>query len=103
MDTINTESGYILTQYDSGGMLTNDAILAPGGKCDELLRQFHRVDEGIGIEGKWAGGSVTGVCRGWGSTKVRTKSCLYFHSKSCCVVNIYLLSYVLVRFSRVYL
>ena len=48
------------------------------GKCDELLQQFHRFDEGIGIDGKWAGGSVTGVCRGWGSTKVRTKSCLYF-------------------------
>lgn len=52
------------------------------GKCDELLQQFHRVDEGIGLDGKWAGGSVTGVCRGWGSTKVRTKSCLYFTIKS---------------------
>jgi len=41
------------------------------GKCDELLKQFHRVDEGIGLDGKWSGASVTGVCRGWGSTKVR--------------------------------
>ena len=51
-----------------------------GCACDELLQQFHRYDEGIGIDGKWGGGSVTGVCRGWGSTKVRTKSChLLFH------------------------
>jgi len=43
------------------------------GACDELLQSFHRVDEGLGIAGKWAGGSVTGVCRGWGTSKVRTK------------------------------
>ena len=50
------------------------------GKCDELLQEYHRFDEGIGLDGKWAGGSVTGVCRGWGSTKVRTElllSCTY--------------------------
>lgn len=41
-----------------------------GCACDKLLQQFHRFDEGIGLDGKWAGGSVTGVCRGWGSTKV---------------------------------
>jgi len=56
-------------------MLTGDAtIVNPGEVCDELLQEFHRVDEGIGIEGKWAGGSVTAVCRGWGSTKVRYSS-----------------------------
>ena len=41
-------------------------------KCDELLQQFHRVDEELSIQGKWQGGSVTGVCRGWGTNKVRS-------------------------------
>jgi hypothetical protein len=40
--------------------------------CDQLLQQFHRVDEELSIQGKWQGGSVTGVCRGWGTNKVRT-------------------------------
>lgn len=40
------------------------------GKCDELLQQFHRYDENLSVQGKWAGGSVTGVCRGWGTPKV---------------------------------
>ena len=41
-------------------------------KCNELLQQFHRVDEELSIQGKWQGGSVTGVCRGWGTNKVRS-------------------------------
>jgi hypothetical protein len=41
-------------------------------KCDELLQQFHRFNEELSIQGKWQGGSVTGVCRGWGTNKVRT-------------------------------
>jgi hypothetical protein len=40
--------------------------------CGELLQQFHRVDEELSIQGKWQGGSVTGVCRGWGTSKVRS-------------------------------
>ena len=44
----------------------------PGNLCDQLLQKFHRVDEEISIQGKWQGGSVTGVCRGWGTSKVRS-------------------------------
>ena len=42
------------------------------GLCDQLLQQFHRFDEELSIQGKWQGGSVTGVCRGWGTNKVRS-------------------------------
>jgi hypothetical protein len=38
--------------------------------CDQLLQQFHRVDEELSVQGKWQGGSVTGVCKGWGTDKV---------------------------------
>jgi hypothetical protein len=38
--------------------------------CDQLLRQFHRFDEELSVQGKWQGGSVTGVCKGWGTDKV---------------------------------
>ena len=38
--------------------------------CDMLLQQFHRNDEELSVNGKWQGGSVTGVCRGWGTSKV---------------------------------
>jgi hypothetical protein len=42
----------------------------PFGKCDELLQQFHRFDEGLGtFGGIWQGGSVTSVCRGQGTSK----------------------------------
>ena len=44
---------------------------ANGCKCDNLLREFHRFDEDLSVQGKWAGGSVTSVCRGWGTSKVR--------------------------------
>ena len=40
--------------------------------CDQLLQHFHRNDEELGIQGKWQGGTVTGVCRGWGTSKVRS-------------------------------
>ena len=49
----------------------NDFI-GSGDKCDQLLQQFHRFDEGLSVAGKWQGGTVTGVCRGWGTSKVRT-------------------------------
>ncbi len=39
-------------------------------KCDGLLQQFHRFDEELSVQGKWQGGSVTGVCKGWGTDKV---------------------------------
>jgi hypothetical protein len=39
-------------------------------KCDLLLQQFHRFDEELSVQGKWQGGSVTGVCKGWGTDKV---------------------------------
>ena len=38
--------------------------------CNALLQQFHHVDEELSGQGKWQGGSVTGVCRGWGTNKV---------------------------------
>jgi hypothetical protein len=38
--------------------------------CDQLLQHFHRVDEDLSIQGKWQGGSVTSVCKGWGTEKV---------------------------------
>ena len=41
------------------------------GWCDQLLQQFHRFDEELSVQGKWQGGSVTGVCKGWGTSKVR--------------------------------
>ena len=47
------------------------------GKCDELLQQFHRFDEDIGAIGKWQGGSVTAVCRGWGTTKFLSFEAIY--------------------------
>jgi hypothetical protein len=47
-------------------------VTVPGSLCDQLLQQFHRFDEELSIQGKWQGGSVTGVCRGWGTNKVRS-------------------------------
>jgi hypothetical protein len=41
-----------------------------GGDCDQLLQQFHRFDEELSVQGKWQGGTVTGVCKGWGTNKV---------------------------------
>jgi len=40
-------------------------FVSGGSFCDQLLQQFHQVDKEIGIRGKWQGGSVTGVCKGW--------------------------------------
>lgn len=38
-------------------------------KCDTLLQKFHRFSDEIGVVGKWQGGSVTSVCRAWGTSK----------------------------------
>jgi hypothetical protein len=56
------------------GDATNKAEFefGPSSSCDRLLQQFHRVDEELSIQGKWQGGSVTGVCKGWGTSKVRS-------------------------------
>ena len=68
---VNCNSGYSLVC--SGSSATYDAVqfLILDILCDRLLQQFHRVDEELSIQGKWQGGSVTGVCRGWGTNKVR--------------------------------
>ena len=52
-------------------------ILDSSNECDDLLQEFHRFDEDIGVVGKWQGGSVTGVCRGWGSTKYLSLESIY--------------------------
>ena len=44
-----------------------------GCACDRLLQEFHRYDESISWQGKWGGGSVTAVCRGWGTSNVSRK------------------------------
>jgi len=72
-------------------------FLVPGSLCDQLLQQFHRFDEELSIQGKWQGGSVTGVCRGWGTNKVRSivHYSLGRHGRSlnevhsCCIVPLY--------------
>ena len=48
--------------------------------CDGLLQQFHRFDEELSVQGKWQGGSVTGVCRGWGTSKVRPNRKTVYYS-----------------------
>jgi hypothetical protein len=71
--------GYTMSSYrigDATGIsifefVTPDFV-DPGGVCDQLLQQFHRVDENLSIQGKWQGGSVTGICKGWGTNKVRS-------------------------------
>jgi hypothetical protein len=47
--------------------------------CDQLLQQFHRFDEELSVQGKWQGGSVTGVCKGWGTDKVGLGISFYQH------------------------
>ena len=43
-------------------------------QCDNLIQQFHRFDES---KNKWKGGSVTSICRGWGSTKKASLQSMY--------------------------
>jgi hypothetical protein len=67
--------GTTQSSYRIGRVADNSVIEFPmsrPGLCDQLLQQFHRVDEELSIQGKWQGGSVTGVCRGWGTNKVRS-------------------------------
>jgi hypothetical protein len=77
-------SGEILNKTNitrlSGEILNNipegiGNFIRSGDKCDELLQMFHRFDEGLSVSsvaGKWQGGTMTGVCKGWGTSKVRT-------------------------------
>lgn len=44
-------------------------------QCDDLLREFHTFNEEAGESGKWLGGTVTKVCKGWSTSKV--KLCLH--------------------------
>ena len=68
LKTILQLSGELLHE---GDFQYNDA------ECDKLLQQFHRFDENIGAIGKWQGGSVTAVCRGWGTTKFLSFEAIY--------------------------
>jgi hypothetical protein len=55
------------TKIENGGL--SDIDILEDGICDDLLQEFHRFDESIGSVGKWQGGTVTSVCRGWGTSK----------------------------------
>jgi hypothetical protein len=95
--------GTTQSSYRIGRVADNSVIEFPmsqTGLCDQLLQQFHRFDEELSIQGKWQGGSVTGVCRGWGTNKVRSivhyslgrlgieRSVLIM----CCIVPLFLVS-----------
>ena len=59
-------------------VLNNVTILDPGEVCDQLLQEFHRFDEELSVKGKWQGGSVTGVCRGWGTSRFMSLEAIYY-------------------------
>ena len=97
MDHIKDLSQYILNAYEADGTLpvANESILTSGCtdddidtncECDKLLQEFHRFDEDLSVKGKWQGGSVTGVCRGWGTSKFMSLEAIYHISDS--VLNI---------------
>lgn len=72
----------ILSEYSkdvNDNLKLNDTkiLVSVTGACDELLQVFHRFDEGIGVEGKWQGGTVTGICRGWGTSKFVSLESIY--------------------------
>jgi len=71
-DIKNISAGILATER------TDDSILKVGNQCDQLLQEFYRFDEGLSVKGKWQGGSVTGVCRGWGTSKVSTDASILF-------------------------
>jgi hypothetical protein len=47
---------------------------AMNDSCDSLLDEFHRYDE---TKPKWVGGSVTSICRSWGTTKKANLQSVY--------------------------
>ena len=59
------------TPFDEATILGKEFL------CDQLLQEFHRFDEEISLNGKWQGGTVTGVCRGWGTTKFLPLESIY--------------------------
>mmetsp|Transcript_7547 Transcript_7547/g.9862 ORF Transcript_7547/g.9862 Transcript_7547/m.9862 type:complete len:849 (+) Transcript_7547:78-2624(+) len=92
-DDINFDSGEIDSRIDTNDesrlkekltlikdksrfILENPGNLTDG-ECDQLLQEFHRFDEDIGVKGKWQGGTVTGICRGWGTTKYISLESIY--------------------------
>ena len=64
LERIRSLSDEILQTYDAT-------------KYDELLKQFHHFDEDVGPTGKWESGSVTKVCRGWGTTNYLSLEGIY--------------------------
>ena len=76
--TLRSQGGTTLKQIridDATGKA--EILLNFRSSCDQLLQQFHRVDEKLSIQGKWQGGSVTGVCKGWGTEKVRSANIVW--------------------------
>lgn len=67
------------TKDNEGNLELNDRSILDSdtGACDKLLQVFHRFDEGIGVEGKWQGGTVTGICRGWGTSRYVSLESIY--------------------------
>ncbi|KAL9191170.1 hypothetical protein ACHAXT_000876, partial [Thalassiosira profunda] len=83
LEDIQDWSQEILDAYETDDLGT---ILDEDGMCDKLLQEFHRFDEDLSINGKWQGGSVTGVCRGFGTTKFVSLESIYTISDS--VLNV---------------
>ena len=65
MTAVKNLSNYIWNNRNSIG-----SMIDVGGDCDQLMQQFHHFDEELSVQGKWQGGTVTGVCKGWGTNKV---------------------------------
>ena len=77
----NLNDSYLKT--DCASSFPNDEDLTETGcECDKLLRLFHRFDEDLSAKGKWQGGSVTGVCRGWGTPKYMSLESVYYISEA---------------------
>ena len=74
----------IIEKFNNIQLLLQDNIIdiSDGGRCDQVLQEFFRFDEEIGTVGKWQGGSVTSVCRGWGTTKFLTFESIFQTIKS---------------------
>ena len=77
------KSAAILEKYNSTTVTiipgNENTLLKDAGddSCDSLLQEFHRFDEEISVNGKWQGGTVTGVCRGWGTTRYISLESIY--------------------------
>ena len=67
-----TDDGFAINAADKATLLGNGK-----DSCIGLLKEFHRFDEEISVKGKWQGGTVTGVCRGWGSTRFMSLESIY--------------------------